>query len=203
MSTSWTVEQLNSDIFVDKTFEQSNLLTWNIVYRAVITRGIQWQNAFHLKTNRSTRFAVFTGLQCTGGIMPGFLALISRKTFCHGKIHFPRMSQNKLKFISGYSRPNFRQVLKYIFFFTLPNSDSGRGKHGKFFHFYIAWHGNAFVTFQKFQVYTITTCIILCYIWVTVVLFRKDQFLTLPNLGFITAHSSLITAQMGSVTPLF
>ena len=24
-----------------------------------------------------------------------------------------------------------------------------------------------------------------------------------PNLGFITAHSSLITAQTGSVTPLF
>ena len=29
------------------------------------------------------------------------------------------------------------------------------------------------------------------------------QFLTLPNLDFITAHSSLITAQMGSVTPYF
>ena len=27
--------------------------------------------------------------------------------------------------------------------------------------------------------------------------------LTLPNLDFITAHSSLITAQMGSVTPYF
>ena len=27
--------------------------------------------------------------------------------------------------------------------------------------------------------------------------------LTQPNLGFITAHSSLITAQTGSVTPLF
>ena len=26
---------------------------------------------------------------------------------------------------------------------------------------------------------------------------------TLPNLDFITTHSSLITAQMGSVTPLF
>ena len=30
----------------------------------------------------------------------------------------------------------------------------------------------------------------------------KDKFLTLHNLHFITAHSSLITAQMGSVTPL-
>ena len=38
LSTSSTVEQLNSDIFVDKW---SNLLTWNIVYRASITRGIQ------------------------------------------------------------------------------------------------------------------------------------------------------------------
>ena len=38
LSTSSTVEQLNSDIFVDKW---SNLLTWNIVYRAFITRGIQ------------------------------------------------------------------------------------------------------------------------------------------------------------------
>ena len=28
-------------------------------------------------------------------------------------------------------------------------------------------------------------------------------FLTLPNFDFITAQSSLITAQMGSVTPLF
>ena len=27
--------------------------------------------------------------------------------------------------------------------------------------------------------------------------------LTLPNIDFITAQSSLITAQMGSVTPLF
>ena len=27
--------------------------------------------------------------------------------------------------------------------------------------------------------------------------------LTLPNLAFITAHSSFVTAQMGSVTPLF
>ena len=44
---------------VDKTFEWSNLLTWNIVYRAVITRRIQWQNAFHRITSRSTRFAVF------------------------------------------------------------------------------------------------------------------------------------------------
>ena len=60
MSTSWTVEQLNSDLFVDKTFEWSNLLTWNIVYRAVITRGIQWQNTFHRTTNRNTRFTVFT-----------------------------------------------------------------------------------------------------------------------------------------------
>ena len=41
LSTSSTVEQLNSDIFVDKTFEWNNLLTWNIVYRAFITRGIQ------------------------------------------------------------------------------------------------------------------------------------------------------------------
>ena len=31
----------------------------------------------------------------------------------------------------------------------------------------------------------------------------SDQFLTLHNLDFITAHSSFITAQMGSVTPLF
>ena len=31
----------------------------------------------------------------------------------------------------------------------------------------------------------------------------EDEFLTLPNLDFITAQSSLITAQMGSVTPLF
>ena len=31
----------------------------------------------------------------------------------------------------------------------------------------------------------------------------QHQFLTLHNLDFITAHSSLITAQMGSVTPLF
>ena len=29
------------------------------------------------------------------------------------------------------------------------------------------------------------------------------QFVTLPNLDLITAHSSLITAQMCSVTPLF
>ena len=28
---------LNSDLFVDKIFERSNLLTWNNVYRAVIT----------------------------------------------------------------------------------------------------------------------------------------------------------------------
>ena len=29
------------------------------------------------------------------------------------------------------------------------------------------------------------------------------KIITMSNLGFITAHSSLITAQMGSVTPLF
>ena len=31
----------------------------------------------------------------------------------------------------------------------------------------------------------------------------EDEFLTLPNFDFITAHSSFITAQMGGVTPLF
>ena len=33
--------------------------------------------------------------------------------------------------------------------------------------------------------------------------FLRLIFLTLPNLDFITAHSSLITAKMCSVTPLF
>ena len=35
------------------------------------------------------------------------------------------------------------------------------------------------------------------------ILIVKDEFLTLPNLDFITAHSSLITAQIGSVTTRF
>ena len=78
LSTSRTVEGPSPDLFVDKTFEQSNLLTWNIVYGAVITRRTQLQNAFHRKTNRSMHFAVFMSLQC---IMPGFSARISRKTF--------------------------------------------------------------------------------------------------------------------------
>ena len=32
---------------------------------------------------------------------------------------------------------------------------------------------------------------------------KKKEKKTLPNLDFITAHSSLITSQMCSVTPLF
>ena len=55
---SWTVY-----LFVDKTFEQSNLLTLTIVCRAFITREIQRQNCVHCKTSRSTGFEVFTGLQ--------------------------------------------------------------------------------------------------------------------------------------------
>ena len=62
-----------------KAFEQSNLLKWNIVCRAVIMRKIQWQNAFHRKTNRSMHFAVFTGLQ---RIMLDFSVCISQKKFC-------------------------------------------------------------------------------------------------------------------------
>ena len=51
--------------FVDKTFEQSNLLTLTIVCRAFITREIQRQNCVHCKTSRSTGFEVFTGFQHT------------------------------------------------------------------------------------------------------------------------------------------
>ena len=39
--------------------------------------------------------------------------------------------------------------------------------------------------------------------WLNMLTHFEDEFLILPNLDFITAHSSLITAQMGSVTPLF
>ena len=64
MTASLTVERPRVDLFVDKTFEQSNLLTWNIFYKAIITR-IQQQNAFHHRANRSMHFTVFIGLQHT------------------------------------------------------------------------------------------------------------------------------------------
>ena len=37
--------------------------------------------------------------------------------------------------------------------------------------------------------------------WLNMLTHFQDSFLTLPNLDFITAHSSLITAQMCSVFP--
>ena len=39
--------------------------------------------------------------------------------------------------------------------------------------------------------------------WLNMLTDFEDEFLTLPSFDFITAQSSLITAQMGSVTPLF
>ena len=39
--------------------------------------------------------------------------------------------------------------------------------------------------------------------WLNMLTHFEDEFFTLPNLDFITAHSSFITAQMGSVIPLF
>ena len=51
LSTSWSVEWLNPDLFVDKTFEQNNLLTnWKTCYyeRSSMTK------CFCHKTNRNT-----------------------------------------------------------------------------------------------------------------------------------------------------
>ena len=39
--------------------------------------------------------------------------------------------------------------------------------------------------------------------WLNVLTHFEDEFLTLPNLDFITAHSSLITAQMAVLPPYF
>ena len=58
------------------------------------------------------------------------------------------------------------------------------------YHFSIFFYQKCFYSFMLW---------IMGYWFMDMITQFEDQFLTLPNLDFITAHSSLITAQMGSV----
>ena len=83
----------------------------------------------------------------------------------------------------------------------------------------LQWHANAFVTPRGFRFkynnhmiirLTLAPCCFsiffyqkcFCsFMWRIIGYWLNMLILTLPNFDFITSHSSLITAQMGSVTP--